>query len=284
MRSDRRPGPATRVQVTEWRGDNVTRHEDRLATEEPLEVRLVWPGAPAQRFVVTMRTPGADFALATGLTFAEGVFTRTDDLRTVAYCTDEALTAQQQFNVVTVELAGPPARWNRRGLAMSAACGVCGKDSLEAVEHIGGTPQDVVPVAAADVVRSLPERLREQQRVFERTGGLHAAGLFRAAGTPVLVREDIGRHNAVDKVVGQLLLDRTLRAGGLVDTVLCVSGRLGFEIVQKAAVASIPVVVAVGAPSSLAVDLAQEYGICLAGFARADRMVVYTHPTRLVPA
>ncbi len=282
MPGDRRPGPATRVRVTEWRGDAVTHHEDRLATEEPLEVRLAWPGAPAQRFVVTMRTPGADFALATGLTYAEGVFTGTDDLRTVAYCTDEVLSAQQQFNVVTVGLAGPPERWTRRGLGMSAACGVCGKDSLEAVAHIGGAPQDVVPVAAVDVVRSLPDRLREQQRVFERTGGLHAAGLFRADGTPVLVREDIGRHNAVDKVVGQLLLDRVLPVGGLAGTVLCVSGRLGFEIVQKAAVAGIPVIVAVGAPSSLAADLAERYGICLAGFARGDRMVVYSHPTRLV--
>lgn len=265
----------------EWRGDTLTRHEDRLATEEPLEVRISWPGTPAQRFVVTMRTPGSDFALATGLAFAEGIFADPDALRTVAYCTDQTLAPQQAYNVVTIELDRPPLQWTRRSADMSAACGVCGKDSLDAVERIGATAQPVEPVADVAVVRELPERLREQQRVFDSTGGLHAAGLFAADGTPRLVREDIGRHNAVDKVVGQLLLDRAMPAGGLGRTVLCASGRLGFEIVQKAAVARIPVVVAVGAPSSLAVELAEKYGICVAGFARGDRMVVYTHPARL---
>jgi FdhD protein len=268
--------------VHEWRGDTLTRHEDRLATEEPLEVRIAWPGAVAQRFVVTMRTPGSDFALATGLAFAEGVFSDTGALRTVAYCTDEVLAPQQAYNVVTVELDRPPVRWTRRGADMSAACGVCGKDSLDTVAQIGASPQPVDPVVEVAVIRGLPERLREQQRIFDSTGGLHAAGLFGADGTPRLVREDIGRHNAVDKVVGQLLLDRVLPAGGLAGTVLCTSGRLGFEIVQKAAVARIPVVVAVGAPSSLAVGLAEDYGICVAGFARGDRMVVYTHPSRLL--
>jgi len=286
MRSDRRPGPSTRVRVQEWRGSTLTRHEDRLATEEPLEIRVAWPGARAQRFVVTMRTPGSDFALAAGLTFAEGVFTDPEALRSVAYCTDEALAPQQAYNVVTVELESQPVRWTQRGTDMSAACGVCGKDSLDAVAQVGAVPQSVEPVAAVDVVRGLPERLREQQRVFDSTGGLHAAGLFDADGTPRVVREDIGRHNAVDKVVGQLLLDRTVSFGGvtsgLSSSVLCASGRLGFEIIQKAAVARIPVVVAVGAPSSLAVDLAKAYGICVAGFARGDRMVVYSHPERLV--
>lgn len=281
MRTDRRPGPSTRVRVQEWRGDTLTQHEDRLATEEPLEIRVSWPGAPAQRFVVTMRTPGADFALATGLAFAEGVFSDPDAVRTVAYCTDETLAPQQAYNVVTIELDRAPLQWTRRAVDMSAACGVCGKDSLDAVAQIGATPQPVEPVAEVAVVRGLPDRLREQQRVFASTGGLHAAGLFAADGSPRLVREDIGRHNAVDKVVGQLLLERAWPPVGLAGTVLCASGRLGFEIVQKAAVARIPVVVAVGAPSSLAVGLAQDYGICVAGFARGDRMVVYTHPARL---
>jgi FdhD protein len=281
MRSERRPGPSTRVRVHEWRGDTLTRHEDRLATEEPLEIRLASPGVPARRFVVTMRTPGADFALATGLTYAEGVFADPEALRTVAYCTDETLAPHQAYNVVTVELDRPPLQWNQRGADMSAACGVCGKDSLDAVARIGASRQQVTPVAPVAVVRGLPDRLREQQRVFDSTGGLHAAGLFTADGTPVLVREDIGRHNAVDKVIGQLLLDHAVPSGGLAGTVLCSSGRLGFEIVQKAAVAGVPVVVAVGAPSSLAVSLADDYGICVAGFARGDRMVVYTHATRL---
>jgi FdhD protein len=267
--------------VQEWRGDVLTRHEDRLATEEPLEIRLAWPGAPAQRFLVTMRTPGADFALAAGLAFAEGVFTDAEAVRTVAYCTDETLSPAQAYNVVTIQLDRPPLRWAERAGGMSSACGVCGKDSLDAVARTGATPQPVEPVADVAVVRGLPERLREQQRVFDSTGGLHAAGLFGADGTPLLVREDIGRHNAVDKVVGQLLLDRRLGAGGLSGTVLCASGRLGFEIVQKAAVARIPVIVAVGAPSSLAVGLAEDYGICVAGFARQERMVVYSHPSRL---
>jgi FdhD protein len=267
--------------VHEWRGDTLTRHEDRLATEEPLEIRITSPGVPAQRFVVTMRTPGSDFALAAGLTFAEGVFTEPSALRTVAYCTDETLAPQQAFNVVTVGLDRAPVRWTVRGADMSGACGVCGKDSLDAVAQIGATPQTVEPVAEVTVVRGLPERLREQQRIFDSTGGLHAAGLFGADGTPLIVREDIGRHNAVDKVVGQMLLDRRVGRNGLPGTVLCASGRLGFEIVQKAAVARIPVIVAVGAPSSLAVGLAEDYGICVAGFARQQRMVVYTHPSRL---
>jgi FdhD protein len=281
MRSDRRPGPSTRVRVQEWRGDVLTRHEDRLATEEPLEIRLSWPGAPAQRFLVTMRTPGADFALAAGLAFAEGVFADAEAVRTVAYCTDEALAPAQAYNVVTIQLDRPPLRWAERAAGMSSACGVCGKDSLDAVATTGATPQPVEPVADVAVVRGLPERLREQQRVFDSTGGLHAAGLFGADGTPLIVREDIGRHNAVDKVVGQMLLDRRVGRNGLPGTVLCASGRLGFEIVQKAAVARIPVIVAVGAPSSLAVGLAEDYGICVAGFARQQRMVVYTHPSRL---
>lgn len=281
MRSDRRPGPSTRVRVHEWRGDTLTRHEDRLATEEPLEIRIASPGVPARRFVVTMRTPGSDFALATGLAYAEGVFSAADAVRTVAYCTDEALAPRQAFNVVTVELDRQPLRWGQRGTDMSAACGVCGKDSLDAVAQIGAVVQPVSPVASVTVVRALPDLLREQQRIFDSTGGLHAAGLFAADGTPRLVREDIGRHNAVDKVIGQLILDHAVPPGGLAGTALCSSGRLGFEIVQKAAVAGIPVVVAVGAPSSLAVSLAERYGICVAGFARGDRMVVYTHPARL---
>jgi FdhD protein len=260
----------------------MTRHEDRLATEEPLEIRLAWPGAAAQRFLVTMRTPGSDFALATGLAYTEGAFTSSEALRTVAYCTDQTLAPAQVYNVVTVELAHPPLRGSNRATGMTSACGVCGKDSLDAVAQTGATPQPVEPVADVAVVRGLPELLREQQRIFDSTGGLHAAGVFDADGTPRLVREDVGRHNAVDKVIGQLLLDGRLGPAGLLGTVLCASGRLGFEIVQKAAVARIPVIVAVGAPSSLAVDLAKEYGICVAGFARGDRMVVYSHPSRLV--
>ena len=295
MRGDRRPGPSTRVRVHEVvtispPGPNagpesaVRRHDDRLATEEPLEVRLAWPGRAAARVAVTMRTPGHDFELATGFLYAEGVLASSDDLRTVAYCTDEPLTPEQEFNVVTVELSRPPRRApadRYAGLAAaSSACGVCGTESIDDVlalcdVHASSRWDDLrVP---AEVLLSLPGRLREAQRVFDSTGGLHAAGLFDAAGTPFVVREDIGRHNAVDKVVGARLLAGESPAVPL----LCVSGRIGFEIVQKAMVAGIGVLAAVGAPSSLAVDLARRAGLCTAGFVRDGRFVVYAAPERL---
>lgn len=277
VRTARRPGPTERIRVREWQGDDVVVREDKLATEEPLEIRLSWPGAPARGFVTTMRTPGHDFALATGLTYAEGVFTEIDDVRTVAYCTDVDLLPEQEYNVVSIELARRPVRWSERTLAMTSACGVCGKQSIDAVFDIGAAEQPVEPTLDARLARSLPDRLRDAQRIFDTTGGLHAAGLFDADGTPLLVREDIGRHNAVDKVVGQRLLDR----GRTPPAALAVSGRLGFEIVQKAAVARIPVIVSVGAASSLAVKVADAFGVCLASFVRGDRMVVLTHPDRL---
>jgi len=277
VKTARRPGPTERVRVREWQGDGVTVREDRLATEEPLEIRLSWPDAPARGFVTTMRTPGHDFALATGLAYSEGVFDSIDNVRTVAYCTDVNLLPEQEYNVVSIDLAGPPIRWSDRTLAMTSACGVCGKQSIDAVFDIGAAPQPVEPTIDARLARSLPDRLREAQRIFDSTGGLHAAGLFDADGTPLVVREDIGRHNAVDKVVGQRLLDRARIA----PAALVVSGRLGFEIVQKAAVARIPVIVSVGAASSLAARVAETFGVCLASFVRGERMVVLSHPERL---
>jgi FdhD protein len=277
VKTDRRPGPTQRVRVREWQGDTVTVREDRLATEEPLEIRLAWPDSPPQGFVTTMRTPGHDFALAAGLAYAEGVFDDIDRLRTVAYCTDVDLLPEQKYNVVTIDLAGPPVRWTERTIAMTSACGVCGKQSIDAVFDTGATPQPIEPTIDARIARGLPDTLREAQRIFDSTGGLHAAGLFRADGTPLVVREDIGRHNAVDKVVGQQLLDRIPTR----PAALAVSGRLGFEIVQKAAAARIPVVVAVGAASSLAVQVAESFGVCLASFVRGDRMVVHSHHERL---
>jgi FdhD protein len=277
VKTARRPGPTERVRVREWQGDGVTVREDRLATEEPLEIRLSWPDGPARGFVTTMRTPGHDFALATGLAYSEGVFDSIDDVRTVAYCTDVNLLPEQEYNVVSIDLAGPPIRWSDRTLAMTSACGVCGKQSIDAVFDIGASPQPVEPTIDAQLARTLPDRLREAQRIFDSTGGLHAAGLFDADGTPLVVREDIGRHNAVDKVVGQRLLDRARIA----PAALVVSGRLGFEIVQKAAVARLPVIVSVGAASSLAARVAESFGVCLASFVRAERMVVLSHPERL---
>lgn len=263
---------------------DVRRHEDRLATEEPLEIRLAWPGRPAERVAVTMRTPGHDFELATGFLYGEGVLASADDLRTVAYCTDVALSAEQEFNVVTVELGSQPRRAPAEryaGLsAATSACGVCGTESIEDVLarcDLRGSGRWAQLRVSSEVLVGLPDRLRDEQRVFDSTGGLHAAGLFDESGTPSVVREDVGRHNAVDKVVGARLLAGFAPSAPL----LCVSGRIGFEIVQKAVVADIGVLAAVGAPSSLAVHLAVGAGLCTVGFLRDQRYVVYSAAERL---
>lgn len=282
----RRPGPSRRVRVREVTGDAALEREDRLATEEPLEIRLAWPGRPAERLTVTMRTPGHDFELAAGFLYGEGLIASADHLHTVAYCTDHTLTAEQEFNVVTVELARPPlhdpgGRYDGP-TAGSSACGVCGKQSVDDVlsaadRSVVGRPPGARSPIPTDVIGSLPERLRAAQKVFDSTGGLHAAALFNAAGEPAVVREDIGRHNAVDKVFGSRVL------GGLPTDVpvLCVSGRIGFELAQKAVAAGVDVIAAVGAPSSLAVQLAERAGLCTVGFLREDRFVVYTEPGRI---
>ncbi len=275
MELRRRPGPSVRVRVAEHVDGATRRREDRLATEEPLEIRLAWPGRPADRVGVTMRTPGHDFELAAGMLFAEGLLSPAD-LGSVAYCTDTTLTREQEFNVVTVTLTRPPSRVpstvHHTVTAAASACGVCGTDSIGEVlsltEVRGTMHQDVIDPA---VLHELPSRLRDAQRVFDATGGLHAAGLFSAVGELDLLREDIGRHNAVDKVVGARLLAGS--SPGL--PILCVSGRIGFEIVQKAVAAGVGVLAAIGAPSSLAVRLAEEAGLGLVGFLSPTRFVVY---------
>jgi FdhD protein len=239
-----------------------------------LEIRLTWPGAAARRAWVTMRTPGHDFELAAGWVVHEGV-SPPDALDAVAYCTDEDLTAQQEFNVVTVTLARPPVTDpTQASLAQSAgssACGVCGKDSIDAALT---TPRAAAWRGAApgpEVVRSLPDLLRQAQAVFESTGGVHAAGLADEHGELLVVREDVGRHNAVDKVTGA----RVLAGEPTAAAVLVVSGRAGFELVQKAVAAGTGTMVAVGAPTSLAVALAREVGLGLYGFTRDRRTVRY---------
>jgi FdhD protein len=264
----RRPGPSVRTRVVEYAGDARREHEDRLATEEPLEIRLAWPGFPARRIAVTMRTPGHDFELAAGWLVHEGVLTG-ELITGVRYCTDVDLDPLEEFNVVTVEASTPPLRLPDARI-VSSACGVCGKETIADV-LVGARPGIADVRMSLDVLRGLPGRLREQQTGFDRTGGLHAAGLFAADGTRVVVREDVGRHNAVDKAVGAILL----ADGSAMPPVLVLSGRVGFELVQKAVVSGIGLVVAVGAPSSLAVDLARETGVGLVGFTRPDRCVVY---------
>jgi FdhD protein len=224
-----------------------------------------------------MRTPGGDFELAAGFLFTEGLV-QPGQVQRVAYC-DDLDEEEQRYNVVTVTLTVPfDAEQLHRNFFATSSCGVCGKASLDDIT----VRCPVVPMGfsmAADVVVELPDRLRAAQRVFDRTGGLHAAGLFTAAGESIAVREDVGRHNAVDKVIGeQLLADRL----PLADVAMQVSGRVSFEIVQKAAVAGIPVLSAVGAPSSLAVEAGERLGVTVLGFVRDGRCNIYSHPGRVL--
>lgn len=271
-------GPTTRYKVEVQDGAKTSRREDVVVTEEPLELRLEWPGRPPEPLVITMRTPGADFELAAGFCLGEGFAVRPDAISTVAYCTDVKLTREQQFNTVTVTFDGPPDREppQRYGVT-SAACGVCGQQSLDELAERQYDPVDPVEVPL-DVVLRLPDLLREAQPTFGRTGGLHAAGLFTPDGQKVVVREDVGRHNAVDKVVGWTVLNQRSRKG----LALVVSGRMGYELIQKAVAAGIGMMVAVGAPSSLAVDLARRFGVTLVGFTRGERCVIYSSPDRVL--
>ncbi|UFN45072.1 formate dehydrogenase accessory sulfurtransferase FdhD [Nocardioides okcheonensis] len=268
----RRPGPSVRTRVVEHTTDRELAREDRLVTEEPLEIRVRGRGLPARRAWVTMRTPGHDFELAAGWLVHEGIAT-TDGIERVAYCTDADLAPDQEFNVVTVDLASGADLPHRHvaSSAGSSACGVCGKDSVsDALTTRSAAPWDGAR-PGADVVRRLPDALRERQALFERTGGVHAAGLADADGTLLVVREDVGRHNAVDKVVGA----RVLAGEPAAAACLVLSGRVGFELVQKAAASGIGSIVAVGAPTSLAASLAAEAGIDLWGFTSPGRSVRY---------
>lgn len=268
----RRPGPTVRVRVQELTPEREIAREDRVITEEPLELRLAWPGHPAQRVWVTMRTPGHDFELAAGWALHEGLATA-DMIRQVAYCTDADLTREQEFNVVTLTLAEPPLRGvgERSAFSAGSACGVCGKDSIsEVLTQVASLPW-TGPWLEPDVVRGLPERLREHQQAFSRTGGVHGAALADASGQLLVVREDVGRHNAVDKVTGA----RVLAGASPAEAVLVVSGRAGFELVQKAVAAGVGALVAIGAPTSLSVHLAERSGLHLFGFTRSERTVRY---------
>ena len=274
--SDRVRRNVTDVRVTAVDGGVRAERPDTLAAEEPMEIRVGGPGQEARAVAVTMRTPGADFELAAGFLFTEGLIAA-GEIRRVAYC-DDLDGNEQRYNVVTVTLDRPfdHDRLHRNFYATSS-CGICGKAALDDVE-VRCAPVADGPVVPADVLVSLPDRLRAKQRVFDRTGGLHAAGLFTPEAELVALREDIGRHNAVDKVIGEQLMAGRVP---LADRVLQVSGRAGFEIVQKAAVAGIPIVSAVSAPSSLAVQAGQRFGMTIVGFVRDGRCNVYTRPERV---
>jgi FdhD protein len=267
----------TSTRLTAIRAGVRSERPDTLATEEPLEIRTAGPGGEAMQIAVTMRTPGGDFELAAGFLFTEGLI-MPQDVRRVAYC-DDVEDDDQRFNVVsvTLERAIDPGRLHRNFYATSS-CGVCGKAALDDVEVRCERVADG-PTIALDALVALPDRLRAAQTVFDRTGGLHAAGLFTAGGELVTLREDVGRHNAVDKVIGDRLLAGRLP---LSDLVLQVSGRVSFELVQKAAVAGVPVISAVGAPSSLAVEAGERFGMTVVGFVRDGGCNVYTRPERVV--
>jgi FdhD protein len=262
------------TQVTEWNDGIATRKDDFLAAEEPLEIRI-----GENPLSVTMRTPGHDVELAAGFLFTEGLVQRREQIVALESVTGD--NDGKRGNVVRAELSSealPDFEKLRRHFFAASSCGICGKASIDAVRsRLLRTPNPDFRVAP-NLLVSLPEALRSAQDVFERTGGLHAAALFDSGGKLLIVREDIGRHNAVDKIIGWALLNDRIP---LSDCVLLVSGRGGFEIIQKAIVAGIPVVASVSAPSSLAVQLARELRLTLIGFLRGNRFVVYAGDDRV---
>ena len=272
-----------RRRVIRVRDGRVDSRPDTLVAEEPLEIRL--NGRP---LAVTMRTPGDDFALAVGFLVSEGVLGAAEDVRNIVYCAGATHDGGNTYNVVDVVTAPGveiPDITLERHVYTTSSCGLCGKASLDAVRTTARFPIDDTAGGAPplrlepSLLADLPDRLRAAQRVFARTGGLHAAALFTPEGTLLDVREDVGRHNAVDKLVGRALQNGRLP---LARTVLLVSGRASFELVQKAVMAGVPVLAAVSAPSSLAVDLAEESGLTLVGFLRGTSMNVYAGEHRIV--
>ncbi|MET7329205.1 formate dehydrogenase accessory sulfurtransferase FdhD [Nonomuraea sp. NPDC005650] len=274
-----RPGPTTRIRVVELSGSTTRERRDDLTTEEPLEIRLTAHDGTRKTVAITMRTPGHDFELAAGFLHGEGL-AGPGDIAAIAYCTDEDLPPEARYNTVTVRLRGliPDLPALERHFLTSSACGVCGSASLDALhDRCKPVPRGRLALTP-EFLYGLPDALRAAQGVFGKTGGLHAAGLFSAAGTMVAVREDVGRHNAVDKLVGWAGLTERLP---LAEHVLMVSGRTSYEIMQKALAAGIPAVCSVSAPSSLAVELAREFGITLVGFLRGERCNVYAGSERI---
>ncbi|WP_405774260.1 formate dehydrogenase accessory sulfurtransferase FdhD [Streptomyces sp. NBC_01538] len=270
-----------RRRVIRVRDGVVSARPDTLVAEEPMEIRL--NGKP---IAITMRTPGDDFALAVGFLVSEGVLAEQRELRNIVYCAGATADGSNTYNVVDVSTAADvvlPDITLERNVYTTSSCGLCGKASLDAVRTTARWAIDDGPDAppvrlAPELLASLPDRLRASQQVFDRTGGLHAAALFTEEGELLDIREDVGRHNAVDKLVGRALQNGDLP---LSRTILLVSGRASFELAQKAVMAGIPVLAAVSAPSSLAVDLAAESGLTLVGFLRGANMNVYAGEDRI---
>jgi FdhD protein len=265
--------------VPAWRPGRGA-YDDRVAVEEPLEIRLQ-AGGQRRTVAVTMRTPGEDFELAAGFLFTEGVIQTDGEIDAIAYCVDPDVDEAERFNVVTVCLrasALPELPTLDRHFLTTSACGVCGKASLEALHARGCTPLTSQATVEASVLRGLGDTLRQAQGVFAATGGLHAAGLFDLSGRLLALREDVGRHNALDKLIGWAMLR------GLVplrEQIVMVSGRSSFELAQKCLVAGAPILCSVSAPSSLAVSLAERFGLTLVGFLRGNRFNVYAGAERI---
>jgi FdhD protein len=264
------------TQVSEWQEGDLRRFQDYLVAEEPLEIRV--NNAP---LTVTMRTPGHDPELAAGFLFTEGLIQTREQIAVLTEGTPAKPEAAG--NLVQVELAGTELERDRmqRNFFVASSCGICGKASIDAIRVRGIPPPNPEFRFSPDVLCMLPDKLRGAQTIFGRTGGLHAAGLFSSEGELIAVREDVGRHNAVDKIVGWALLQGWLP---LSEYALIVSGRGGFEIIQKALVAGIPLVASVSAPSGLAVRLARELGLTLVGFLRGRRFLIYSGEQRLARA
>jgi len=254
------------TRVDEWKDGRVHSFQDCLVAEEPLEIRV-----NEEPFTVTMRTPGHDLELAAGLLFTEGVIQSGSEIASISLVSGKNTISATVENAVAIDEF-------RRNFAATAACGICGKTSIESIRRRGIARPASRLVLAAETLCSLPEKLRSSQPVFGKTGGLHAAALFDNDGQLIVLREDIGRHNAVDKVIGWALQQKKIP---LSDYGMMVSGRGGFEIVQKVLAAGIPILASVSAPSGLAVQLAREFGMTLVGFLRGRRFVIYSTPSRI---
>lgn len=272
------PRDAAAVTVVVMGPEGARERDDWIVAEEPLEIRAGGPGQKATSVAVTMRTPGADPELAVGFLYTEGLIASCAEVVTAKPLNERP--GRAACNIIEVALSRPfDGSALKRNFFATSSCGVCGKATLEQVA-VRCAPVEAGPVIGRSVLISLPEVLRGAQTVFDRTGGLHAAGLFDADGRLLALREDVGRHNAVDKLVGRALLDGLLPLSG---RILLVSGRTSFEILQKAAVAGVPIVCAVSAPSTLAVSVAERLGITLVGFLRGASFNVYTHADRIDP-
>ncbi|BCL38432.1 formate dehydrogenase accessory sulfurtransferase FdhD [Nostoc sp. MS1] len=270
----------SKIKTPVWVVENGKKRlrQDHLTTEEPLEIRIV---SPKRTVAVTMRTPGADFELAAGFLYSEGVISCKQDIQRISYCVDESLDGEQRYNIVNVELrSGLIADLQplERHFYINSACGVCGKASIEALRLRNYPVISSQTTVTPELIYSLTDQLRAAQSLFTTTGGLHAAAIFNSQGQLLKLQEDVGRHNALDKLIGTALLSDELPFN---HHILMVSGRSSFEILQKSVAAGVPIVCSVSAPSSLAVSVAQEFGITLIGFLRGERFNIYSGMERI---